>query len=132
MTDSLPQSGAAPAPPADPPRPMPFAIARNCHEALRGGLKDCKAAVESGDLETFTAEWNDYCRACKVHAEMEDLPGGMFAMMDERQVLSNSTFISNKLSLSNDQDSTLSGSMAWQKNQGFGRLTRMWMAWKRT
>ena len=48
-------AGAAP-----PPRPMPFAVARNAHEALRGALKDCQAAAAAGDLAAFAAEWGAF------------------------------------------------------------------------
>lgn len=68
-------AGASPAPPR---MPMPFAVARNAHEALRGSLKDCKAAIEAGDLEAFKEHWAGFKRGGAVHQAMEDAPGGMF------------------------------------------------------
>lgn len=72
----------ASAAPADQPRPMPFAIARNAHESLRGALKDVKSAASAGDVATAKNEWSDFKRGLSTHMAMED--NGMFPFMDAK------------------------------------------------
>lgn len=76
--DAPPTAAAAAAP--EPPRPRPFAVSRNSHEAIRGALKDVQSAVAAGDLTVAKQEWEDFQRALKTHMAMED--NGIFPVMD--------------------------------------------------
>lgn len=74
---------AKPNPPAggDAPKPMPFAIMRNSHEALRASISLQEQKLLAGDLSAFAAEWESFQRALSVHMAMEDR--FMFALLDE-------------------------------------------------
>ena len=63
------------------PKPMPFAIMRNAHEALRAGIRLQGRALEGADLGTFADEWKRLQRGLAVHMAMEDQ--AMFALLDE-------------------------------------------------
>lgn len=68
-------------PPAgDPPRPMPFAVMRNAHEALRASIALQQAHLEAGDSAAFESEWRRFRRALAVHMAMED--HAMFELLD--------------------------------------------------
>ena len=60
------------APSSDKPRPMPFAIMRNGHEVLRGGMQDCAAALEAGRITDFLQAWRAFQRWTVLHARMEE------------------------------------------------------------
>jgi hypothetical protein len=83
MSDaSQPASPTPPsAPTAEPPRPMPFAIMRNAHEALRASIGVQEQQLEAGQAAAFRAEWQNFQRALAVHMAMED--DAMFALLDE-------------------------------------------------
>jgi hypothetical protein len=53
---------SAPANPAasssGPPRPMPFAIMRNAHEALRANIRPMERHLEGADIVRFGEEWH--------------------------------------------------------------------------
>mgnify|MGYP003334534447 FL=1 len=70
----------AAAPGGDPPRPMPFAIMRNAHEALRASINLQDRLLAAGDLAGFADEWRDFQRGLSVHMAMEDQ--GMFDLLD--------------------------------------------------
>ena len=72
----VPQSAAA-----DQPKPMPFAIMRNAHEALRASIRIQEHALDSGDTAAFRAEWRTLTRAIAVHMAMED--DAVFGLLDE-------------------------------------------------
>ncbi len=78
MTD--PQTQPAAANP-DQPRPMPFAIMRNVHEALRASIKLQQLALDAGEVPAFREEWQTFMRALSVHMAMED--EAMFGLLDE-------------------------------------------------
>jgi hypothetical protein len=64
-----------------PPQPMPFAIMRNSHEALRASIRVQEQWLETGDLGAFTDEWHRLGKALVVHMAMEDK--FMFGLLDE-------------------------------------------------
>jgi len=66
---------------AEAPKPMPFAIMRNAHEALRTSIRLQQGQLDGGDRAAFAAEWRDFQRALAVHMAMED--EAMFALLDE-------------------------------------------------
>lgn len=80
MTDTSKPSASAPASANDPPRPMPFAIMRNAHEALRASIRLQEQKLNSGDLAGLRAEWQTFKRALAVHMAMED--DAMFGLLD--------------------------------------------------
>ena len=65
---------------ADPPKPMPFAIMRNAHEALRASIRLQEQKLEAGDVAGFRDEWQTFQRAVAVHMAMED--DSMFELLD--------------------------------------------------
>jgi hypothetical protein len=77
--DTIPNPAAAPA--GDTPKPMPFAIMRNTHEALRAGIRLQQGHLDAGNRMAFAAEWRDFQRALAMHMAMED--EAMFALLDE-------------------------------------------------
>jgi hypothetical protein len=77
--DHAAASAAAPA--AEAPKPMPFAIMRNTHEALRASIRLQQGYLDAGDRPAFVLEWRDFQRALAVHMAMED--ESMFALLDE-------------------------------------------------
>jgi hypothetical protein len=75
MPDAVPAGAGAEA-----PKPMPFAIMRNTHEALRASIRLQAAALETGDSAAFVDEWRRLQRGLAVHMAMEDR--AMFALLD--------------------------------------------------
>jgi hypothetical protein len=65
---------------ADPPKPMPFAIMRTAHEALRASIRLQEQKLEAGDVAGFRDEWQTFQRAVAVHMAMED--DSMFELLD--------------------------------------------------
>ncbi|MGQ0578934.1 MAG: hemerythrin domain-containing protein [Betaproteobacteria bacterium] len=65
---------------AEPPRPMPFAIMRNAHEALRASIRLQEQKLDAGDMTAFREEWQIFKRALAVHMAMED--DFMFELLD--------------------------------------------------
>lgn len=65
----------------DAPRPMPFAIMRNAHEALRASIRLQEEKLDAGDTAAFREEWQTFQRALAVHMAMEDQ--AMFGLLDE-------------------------------------------------
>ena len=76
MADTRPQPGGAEA-----PKPIPFAIMRNAHEALRASIGLQAQRLEAGDLAGFGGEWRTFQRGLAVHMAMEDK--FMFGLLDE-------------------------------------------------
>jgi hypothetical protein len=68
------------APAAEAPKPMPFAIMRNAHEALRASIRLQGTALERGDRTAFADEWRRLQRGLAVHMAMEDR--SMFSLLD--------------------------------------------------
>ena len=77
MSDAKPSSQSAG---AEPPRPMPFAIMRNAHEALRASIRLQDQKLDAGDVAAFAGEWRTFQRALAVHMAMED--DFMFGLLD--------------------------------------------------
>jgi hypothetical protein len=77
MSDAKPSSQSAG---AEPPRPMPFAIMRNAHEALRASIRLQAQKLDAGDAAGFAEEWRAFQRALAVHMAMED--EFMFGLLD--------------------------------------------------
>jgi hypothetical protein len=67
-------------PSAEAPKPMPFAVMRNSHEALRASILLQEQALAAGDTAAFAAEWKTYQRALAVHMTMEE--ECMFPLLD--------------------------------------------------
>jgi Hemerythrin HHE cation binding domain len=65
---------------ADLPRPMPFAIMRNAHEALRASIQLQEQRLDASDSVGFREEWQTFQRALAVHMAMED--DSMFGLLD--------------------------------------------------
>jgi len=65
---------------AEPPKPMPFAIMRNAHEALRASIRLQEQKLAAGDGSGFREEWQCFQRALAVHMAMED--DSMFDLLD--------------------------------------------------
>lgn len=76
MSDPRPQTGGAEA-----PKPMPFAIMRNAHEALRASIVLQAQRLDAGDVRGFAGEWRTFQRGLAVHMAMEDK--FMFGLLDE-------------------------------------------------
>jgi hypothetical protein len=76
---SDPKAASQP-PGAESPRPMPFAIMRNAHEALRASIKLQEQKLDAGDAAAFREEWRTFQRALAVHMAMED--DSMFGLLD--------------------------------------------------
>ena len=79
MSDTQSSSSTAP---AESPKPMPFAIMRNAHEALRASILLQEQKLDSGDDARFREEWQTFQRAIAIHMAMED--DTMFALLDGR------------------------------------------------
>ncbi len=65
---------------AETPKPMPFAIMRNAHEALRASISVLSAALVCADRPGFGGEWLRLQRALAVHMAMEDQ--ALFPLLD--------------------------------------------------
>jgi len=65
---------------AEQPRPMPFAIMRKAHEALRASIRLQEQKLDAGDVAAFGEEWRTFKRALAVHMAMED--DSMFGLLD--------------------------------------------------
>ncbi len=65
-------AASAPASDLSTPNPaIPFAILRNAHEGLRGGIKSMNTFVE--DPELFKKHWTDYQRALSVCSTVHEV-----------------------------------------------------------
>ena len=61
---------------AEKPKPMLFAIMRNGHEVIRGGMRDLTSAIErSVDLGLVARQWKDLLKWTELHAAMEEGTG---------------------------------------------------------
>ena len=66
------------------PKPQIFAIMRNGHEVIRGGMVDCKEAIDSDDIDMFQSSWEKLVKFESMHKTMEegngtdDSPKGFF------------------------------------------------------
>eukprot|EP00542_Grammatophora_oceanica_P004629 CAMPEP_0194064338 /NCGR_PEP_ID=MMETSP0009_2-20130614/82704_1 /TAXON_ID=210454 /ORGANISM="Grammatophora oceanica, Strain CCMP 410" /LENGTH=299 /DNA_ID=CAMNT_0038716785 /DNA_START=143 /DNA_END=1039 /DNA_ORIENTATION=+ len=66
------------------PKPMPFAIMRNCHETIRQSFhKELDAALEADDLNKFDTHFQDLKRGLAFHTKLEE-HNGFFAFLDHK------------------------------------------------
>jgi len=112
--------------PAEPPKPMPFAIMRNSHEALRASIRVQEQKLEAGDVAGFRDEWLRFQRALKVHMAMED--DSMFGLLDE---VGGGAISSAKLPAEHVEDQRLAGGVdaALDRNDA-GAVRAAWSTWK--
>ena len=57
------------------PKPQIFAIMRNGHEVIRGGMVDCKEAIVDGDFEAAQSLWEKLVKFESMHKTMEEGDG---------------------------------------------------------
>ena len=66
--------------PSTPNPAIPFAVLRNAHEGLRGGIAEMTELLGADDVSGFSSAWKDFQRVLAVHAQMED--EDIFALLD--------------------------------------------------
>jgi hypothetical protein len=70
------------APVVEKPKPQIFAIMRNAHEVIRGGMVDIQQAIEAKDMATAKTTWEKTIKFEALHKTMEegstDGPSGFF------------------------------------------------------
>jgi hypothetical protein len=121
------QSTDSATPAAEAPKPMPFAIMRNAHEALRAGIAQQAEALERGDAAAFGDEWQRFQRALAVHMAMED--GAMFAILD---AISGGAIGAAKLPDEHLEDVRLAAAVDGARAAGdIEALRRAWDEWQR-
>jgi len=119
-------SDPKPAASADPPKPMPFAIMRNSHEALRASIRLQEQKLEAADRAAFGEEWRTFRRALAVHMAMED--DAMFGLLDE---VGSGAITSAKLPAEHVEDSRLAAAVdAALGGADASALRTAWSAWK--
>jgi hypothetical protein len=112
--------------PAEQPKPMPFAIMRNSHEALRASIRVQEQELEAGDLAGLREEWLRFQRALKVHMAMED--DSMFGLLDE---VGAGAITSAKLPAEHLEDQRLAAAVGAALARGdAGAVRTAWSAWK--
>jgi hypothetical protein len=110
----------------EPPRPMPFAIMRNAHEALRASIRLQEQKLDAGDVPTFREEWQTFQRALAVHMAMED--DFMFDLLDS---ISAAAITSAKIPAEHVEDMRLAAVVdAALKGADASALRAAWSAWK--
>jgi hypothetical protein len=117
-----------PAPPANPeqPRPMPFAIMRNAHEALRASIRLQEQKLAAGDTAAFREEWQRFQRALAVHMAMED--DSMFELLDS---VSAGGITAAKLPQEHLEDTRLARAVDGALGNGdSASLRAAWSTWK--
>jgi hypothetical protein len=110
----------------DVPKPMPFAIMRNAHEALRASIRLQEQKLESGDVSRFREDWQAFRRALAVHMAMED--DSMFSLLDG---LSGGAVTSAGLPAEHVKDVALAGAVDAALGGADATAVRAaWSAWK--
>jgi hypothetical protein len=123
MSDAKPTPQGAP---ADPPRPMPFAIMRNSHEALRASIRQQEQKLDAGNKGAFQDEWRSFQRALAVHMAMED--DSMFGLLDS---VGAGAITAAKLPAEHLEDKRLAGVVDAELAAGDANAVRAaWSAWK--
>jgi hypothetical protein len=123
MSDVKPTSESAS---AGPPRPMPFAIMRNAHEALRASIRLQEQKLDAGDAAAFREEWQTFKRALAVHMAMED--DSMFDLLDS---VGAGAITSAKLPEEHLQDTRLAAAVDAALEGGEASALRAaWSTWK--
>jgi len=111
---------------AEPPKPMPFAIMRNAHEALRASIRLQEQKLAAGDGSGFRDEWQNFRRALAVHMAMED--DSMFDLLDG---VSAGAITSANLPAEHVEDSRLAAAVDVALGAtGSSTLRAAWSAWK--
>ena len=120
------REAAAPGASAEPPKPMPFAIMRNAHEALRASIRLQEGTLDAGDAAAFKEEWQTFRRALAVHMAMED--EFMFDLLDG---VSAGAIASAKLPAEHAEDSRLAAAVDAALSGGeLTALRAAWSVWK--
>lgn len=123
MTNPQPPSADAG---ADTPRPMPFAIMRNAHEALRASIKLQQRALDAGDEAAFREEWTTFQRGLAVHMAMED--DAMFGLLDE---VGGGAITAAKIPQEHVEDTRLAAAVGAALGTSDPQVLRAaWSAWK--
>lgn len=70
------------------PAPMPMAIMRNAHEAIRGAMNEIQDCLDDNDFESAKALWTKFHRFSDLHMKMEEgrkgcNAKGFFGIVDE-------------------------------------------------
>lgn len=111
---------------AEPPKPMPFAIMRNSHEALRASIRLQEQKLAAGDAAAFREEWQTFRRALAVHMAMED--NFMFDLLDS---VGEGAITSANLPEEHLEDSRLAAAVDAVLAAGeLSALRAAWSAWK--
>jgi hypothetical protein len=111
---------------AELPRPMPFAIMRNAHEALRASIRLQEQKLDADDATAFREEWQTFQRALAVHMAMED--NSMFDLLDG---VSAGAIASAKLPAEHVEDSRLAAAVdAALAGADVTALRAAWSDWK--
>jgi hypothetical protein len=66
------KTGASQATVGERPKPQIFAIMRNGHEVIRGGMIEVSIAVEKGDMKAAVDAWEDLAKFEAMHKTMEE------------------------------------------------------------
>src|SRR5215470_9571084 len=120
---NVPQN--APAANAEAPKPMPFAIMRNSHEALRASIRLQQQHLETGDVAALREEWQTFQRALGIHMAMEDQ--SMFGLLDE---VGGGAISAARLPEEHAEDVRLAGAVdAALRDSDSGALKKAWSEW---
>jgi hypothetical protein len=74
-TLKTPKPAAAPPKSEEKPQPQIFAIMRNAHEVIRGGMVEVKDALDKDDFATAKTEWEKLAKFEGMHKTMEEGDG---------------------------------------------------------
>jgi hypothetical protein len=108
------------------PKPMPFAIMRNAHEALRASIQLQEQKLDAGDMAAFLKEWRMFQRALVVHMAMED--DAMFALLDD---ISGGAITAAQLPAEHVEDERLAAAVDMTFAKGDASALRAaWSVWK--
>lgn len=108
------------------PRPMPFAIMRNAHEAMRTSIRLQGKFLEKEDMKGFRGEWERYRKALAVHMAMEDK--AMFDLLDD---VGDGAIAQAGLREEHTEDIRLTSAVdAELEKETLSSLSSAWSAWK--
>lgn len=107
------------------PRPMPFAVMRNAHEAMRASIGLQGQRLQAGDLDGFGREWETFRRALSVHMAMEDR--FMFELLDD---VGAGAITTARLPEEHVEDARLAEAVDAALEAEPGGLRAAWSAWK--
>lgn len=75
LEEQAPPKAAPAETPKEKPQPQIFAIMRNGHEVLRGGMTEVQTALDKDDMESAKEEWRQLMKWQVLHARMEEGDG---------------------------------------------------------